>query len=94
MQIYVSCCSALSDYAQIGSFNIEAVTNITNILLNVVVPTADYDAKLVAWEAQNEPAGLTLTVGRATKFTLGSAAETARTALIANGWTMKDGGGI
>ena len=66
----------------------------TDILLNVTVPTADYDAILVAWEAQNEPAGLTFTVGPATKFTLGGAAETARTALIANGWTMTDGGGI
>ena len=56
--------------------------------------TANYDAMLVAYEAQVPPVGLVWDIGSA-KYTLGSAAETARTSLINTyGWTITDSGGI
>ena len=56
--------------------------------------TANYDAMLVAYEAQVPPVGLVWNIGDAT-YSLGSAAETARTSLINTyGWTITDGGGI
>ena len=56
--------------------------------------TANYDAMLVAYEAQVPPVGLVWDIGDA-KYTLGSAAETARTSLINTyGWTITDSGGI
>jgi surface protein len=56
--------------------------------------TANYDAMLVAYEAQVPPVGLVWDIGDAT-YTLGSAAEAARTSLVNTyGWTITDGGGI
>lgn len=56
--------------------------------------TANYDAMLVAYEAQVPPVGLSWNVANST-YTIGSAAEAARTSLINTyGWTITDGGGI
>ena len=57
--------------------------------------TANYDAILVAWNANTPvPSTLTISFGNS-QFSLGSAAETARTNLITtHGWAITDGGGI
>jgi len=56
--------------------------------------TANYDAMLVAYEAQVPPVGLVWDIGDA-KYTLGGEVEAARTSLINTyGWTITDGGGI
>jgi len=50
----------------------------------------NYDLLLVAWEGQAEPANIQFHAGAA-KFGAGAPA-TARAALVANGWTITDGG--
>ena len=56
--------------------------------------TSNYDALLLAWEAQAPVNAVPIGFGDA-KYTLGSAAEAARTSLINTyGWTITDGGGI
>jgi len=60
-----------------------------------MLSSAEYDALLIAWEAQF-PTGNTFTLdAKASKYTLGGAAEAARTSLINTyGITIIDGGGI
>ena len=56
--------------------------------------TSNYNALLLAWEAQAPVNAVPIGFGDA-KYTLGSAAEAARTSLINTyGWTITDGGGI
>jgi surface protein len=57
--------------------------------------TANYDSTLIGWSGQaNIPAGKTANFGTS-QYTLGGAAEAARTSLInTNGWTIIDGGGV
>ena len=72
-----------------GNFNWNKRSN-----YGIPFSTANYDAMLVAYEAQVPPVGLSWNIGDAT-YSLGSAAETARTSLINTyGWTITDGGGI
>ena len=58
--------------------------------------TSDYDALLIAWEAQAPNTGVSIDFNNAT-YTAGGAAETARTSLTTAtptgyGWTILDGG--
>lgn len=71
--------------------------------LSTGLSTSNYDATLVSWEAQLQAAypggvGYTPVISihfGGSQYTLGSAAETARTSLINTyGWTITDGGGI
>jgi hypothetical protein len=56
--------------------------------------TAEYDATLVAVEAQSVQNSVSVHFGDAT-YTTGSAADTARTALANDHlWTITDGGGV
>jgi hypothetical protein len=80
----------------ISSWNIKKVTAINNFLFGTpgVFSTANYDALLVSWNAQVPKTGIAINFG-ASKYTLGSAAATARASLISTyGWTITDGGGI
>lgn len=75
---------------------VKKITGLRNFLNgNGKIPTAYYDDLLVTID--NDPAtlnGKTFDVG-ASKYTIGSAGETARNNLINNkGWTINDGGGI
>ena len=86
------------------SINITTAVNNLNFTFNSNITTANYDATLVAWESQLQaayPGGVGYTPPLYTwqfsgaTYTLGSAAETARTSLINTyGWTITDGGGI
>ena len=86
-------CTALAD-AAIDGWNIEAVTAFTNFYRYATLPTSRYDATLIAWDAQNPVDSLAVNFG-GSKYTLGGAAETARSNLIATDlWTITDGGGV
>ena len=87
----------------IGSWDINQVSSFANFMLNLTLFTTNYDALLVGWEATLQAAypsgtGYPYTINihfGGSKYTLGGAAETARTSLINNfGWTITDGGGI
>ena len=82
----------------ISGWDINQVTNFVNFGgyagFSMTLSTANYDALLVAWEAQVPQNNISITFGDS-QYTLGSAAETARTSLINTyGWTITDGGGI
>ena len=89
----------------ISDWNIANVSDFENFLEGQTgtFSTQNYNLLLVGWEQtlQNAyPGGVgyphTISIGfGGTKYTLGGAAETARTSLINNfGWTISDGGGI
>jgi len=79
----------------ISGWDITSVTNMRNFLLgNTAFSTANYDALLVAWEAQTPQSNINVHFGDA-QYTSGSAAETARTSLINTyNWTITDGGAV
>ena len=83
-----------------ASWDVTSVTNGSSFLSSASgFDTTAYDLLLVAWEADVAAAsGYSLTPSFSfgtTKYSLGSAAETARTALInTHGWSITDGGGI
>jgi len=56
-----------------------------------VLSTANYDALLLAWSAQNPPNNININFGTS-KYTGGGAVATARAALVSSGWTITDGG--
>ena len=86
--------SYIPENVGIEAFDITNLTNATDMIRNSSLSTSTYDATLIAWEAQVRQATLTLINFGASTYTLGSAAETARSALIASGITINDGGGI
>ncbi len=79
----------------ISSWDINQIGNFTNFMVSATgLSTANYDALLVGWEAQAPLTGKSINFG-GSKYTLGSAAATARASLISNyGWTITDGGGV
>ena len=84
-------CGVMPD-AAIDGWDIEAVANFTEFMKNVTLPTARYDATLIAWDAQNPIDSLSVNFGLS-KYTLGSPAATARANLVSNdGWVLSDGG--
>jgi hypothetical protein len=87
----------------LSAWKIENVTLADFFLRNTTLSTPNYDATLIAWEARLQslyPSGVGYTnlprfnMGLS-KYTIGSAADTARASLILTfGWTITDGGGI
>jgi len=82
----------------ISSWDINQTTNFVQFMRGKTginkYSTANYDALLVGWEAQSPLSNKTIDFGGA-QYTIGSAAETARTSLITTyGWTITDGGGV
>ena len=79
----------------LGNWNIRSVTNMVNMLDNCGMSTANYDATLIGWEgAAVVPTGVTLGATNLT-YTLGGAAEAARTSLISTyGWTINGDTGV
>lgn len=78
----------------VSGWDVSSGTNFNTFINNFGMTTAIYDQTLVNWEALNlQPgAGETINFG-SSKYTAGSAAETARTNIIANdGWVISDGG--
>ena len=79
----------------ISSWDITSVTAMFDFLrTNTAFSTANYDALLVAWEAQAPQSNINVHFGD-TQYTSGSSAETARTSLINTyNWTITDGGAV
>jgi surface protein len=84
-------------------WNITGLTQAQNFLNGQTLSTTNYDATLVAWENQLQtayPGGVGYTPINSisfggSKYSLGSAAEAARTSLINTySWTITDGGGV
>jgi surface protein len=90
--------------SNLSNWDIDLVTNFSGFKTSGdPFSTADYDSMLVSWENQLQIAypggvGYTPTIDinfSSSQYTLGSAAETARTSLISTyGWTITDGGGV
>ena len=82
---------------KIKNWNISNVTN-GQLFLNGtnanVLGTSEYDQTLINWSSLSVQPNILMDFGTS-KYTLGSAAATARQNLITNnGWTITDGGGI
>lgn len=75
----------------VGSLDISLVTAMGNMFNTVTLSTANYDALLIGWEAQDEKPNVTFHGGNST-YTDPGPAKTARDALEANGWNITDGG--
>ena len=79
----------------IGSWNVSSVTNMGSMFFGATLSTANYDALLIGWNNLSTLQNNVSFDGGNSVYTLGGAAETARTNLINTyGWTITDGGGI
>lgn len=73
----------------IASWNVSNVTNMTNMFLNVTLSITNYDALLIAWEAQSLISNVSFHGGSSQYCN----ASNERTNIINNyGWTITDGG--
>ena len=78
----------------LDTWNIEKVTQFSNFMAATTITTVEYDKLLIAWDSQDAVNSRSVNFG-GSKYTLGSAAATARAGLITNDlWTITDGGGI
>jgi surface protein len=104
MQYMFGTAALVNQISGLDSFEVENVTVGDGFIQSSrALTTANYDALLVSWESKLQalyPGGVgyvntpTFAFGLST-YTLGSAAETARTSLINTyGWTITDGGGV
>tara|TARA_R110000823_G_scaffold123406_1_gene249419 strand:- start:697 stop:1059 length:363 start_codon:yes stop_codon:yes gene_type:complete len=88
-------CTGLTDIVGVDTFNIGGLNSTSSLTIfadSVTLPTARYDALLLAWEAQNPFDGMAPNFGSST-YTGGGAVATARASLISrDGWTITDGG--
>jgi len=89
--------SASNFNQDISSWQIDSLTDASNMLDNTAMSTSNYDALLQSWDTQAGNKGVTgVQLGAAgVTFTGGSAAATARDSLINDhGWTINDGGSV
>jgi surface protein len=86
-------CSSLGSL-DVRGWDVSSGTNFIDFAFGVTIPTAIYDQTLVNWEALNLQPGASQEIDFGnSKYTAGSAAETARANIIANdGWAISDGG--
>jgi surface protein len=78
----------------LDTWDIEKVTSFSNFMAATTITTVEYDKLLIAWDGQDAVNSLAVNFG-GSKYTLGSAAATARASLISTDlWTITDGGGI
>jgi surface protein len=83
-------CSAFDQ--NLSNWNVASVTNYSQFMGNAGISTANYDALLIAWDAQSVSASETPHFGSST-YTAGGAAAAAHANLISSdGWTITDGG--
>lgn len=85
----------LSTFDQdLSSWDMSNMTILTGMMATVTLSTANYDALLIGWDSQVLKPNVTFDAGNST-YTLGGAAETARTNMInSDGWNISDGGGL
>ena len=75
-----------------ANWDINQVTDFTNFLLSAGISTANYDATLIAWDAQGTMAFSGTVNFGSSQYTSGGAAESARTSLISKWGGITDGG--
>jgi hypothetical protein len=78
----------------IGSWDINQVTNFSNFMLSAGISTANYDALLIAWDAQGAMSYSGTVNFGSSQYTTGGTAEAARTSLISKWGGITDGGGV
>jgi surface protein len=88
--------SATAFNQNIGGWNLSGLSGanrLNSFMTGATLSTANYDALLIGWEANKASfrSDLTPNFG-SSKYTAGSAAATARAALVTYGWTITDGG--
>jgi surface protein len=83
-------CSLLTT-VEVDTWSILALTAANTMFTGVTLSTAKYDQILVAWDGQTHNNSVAAGFGSST-YTTGGAAETARTALVGDSWTITDGG--
>jgi surface protein len=82
------------DFDQWDVSNVTSLLNFLGSGVSVGMTTANYDAMLIAWDALTLQSGVTADFG-GSQYTLGGAAETARTNIITNdSWSIDDNGGL
>ena len=78
----------------ISGWDVNQVTQFARFMQGVTLSTANYDALLIAWDAQGAMSySGTVPFGNS-QYTLGGAAEAARTSLISKWGAITDGGGV
>ena len=83
--------SATAFDQNIDGWNITSLTNATSMFIYKAISTANYNALILSWSPQAQTIVANFHGGDS-KYTGGGAVETARTAWIAKGWTITDGG--
>ena len=76
----------------ISSWDINQVTSFLNFMSGVTLSTVNYDALLIAWDAQGAMSYSGTVNFGGSKYTSGAAAEAARTSLISKWGGITDGG--
>jgi len=76
----------------ISNFDVNQVSNLDNFGTGLTLSTANYDALLIAWDAQGVMSFSGTVNFGGSKYTSGGAAETARTSLITKWGGITDGG--
>lgn len=77
----------------LGGWDITALTDATSMFNAVTLSTANYESLLVGWEANTHNNDVVFHGGDSL-YNDPSSAATARTALVADGWTITDGGTV
>ena len=91
-EMLVNCRATIVGLETLNIGNVTTMYNMMNNASTKTLTTAQYDALLINYQAQ--PHKLNVPMYIKGTYTLGGAAETARNALIADGWTITDNGGI
>ena len=77
----------------LATFNMTNVSSVGNMLANSNIGTANYDATLIAWAAQDLVNGKTIDFGSA-KYSAGAAAAARQAIIDDDAWTIIDGGQV
>lgn len=93
MQRVFMSCAALTD-AKVSGFDVSNVTNADAFLAGVTLTKASYDKLLTAWGAQTVQTSVKFSGGFSKYSIAPSPAATGRAALVADHWTITDGGPI
>jgi len=86
--------NATSFDQDISAWQITQVSNFVSFMTGATLITANYDALLIAWDAQGAMAFSGTVDFGGSQYTSGGAAETARTSLISKWGGIIDGGGV
>jgi surface protein len=84
--------NATSFNQNISSWDINQVTDFSNFMFGVTLSTVNYDALLIAWDAQGAMSYSGTVNFGGSKYTSGGAAQAARTSLISKWGGITDGG--